>query len=335
MQTASRIVRGGFTLVELLVVIGIIALLISILLPALNNVREQASALKCLSNVRQLGMATVMFAQDHKGYMPTCSDDSLAKFNDPRKIKFVYRNSGALGGSVFDSYSSLAPYLGTKLGDNNSFMNLPNGQSKVFTCPSDIWQDGSSSAGYAIVNNVIAPANDPMGYFPVSYGVNADIACLSDQYHIGRMGPPPADQVSVSGGPSYNGANEPLNCQLNRVYRASEVLMYGDCCTRASNNNNSILYRNDSLYYTTDYLTAAGVPSGKSLCTLESTLKYSYLAGKLPIKATGLPSQIAGNKARHRGDRINIVFCDGHAEGVLPQDYGRVRISPYPEVFQP
>jgi prepilin-type N-terminal cleavage/methylation domain-containing protein/prepilin-type processing-associated H-X9-DG protein len=80
MQNALRN-RPGFTLVELLVVIGIIALLISILLPALNKARDAANTTACLSNQRQLALMLHMYTTENRGSFPfatECTDGSGA-----------------------------------------------------------------------------------------------------------------------------------------------------------------------------------------------------------------------------------------------------------------
>ena len=62
--------RHGFTLIELLVVIGIIAILASLLMPALARAKQKANGIKCLSNIRQVGMAATMYAGDHENELP-------------------------------------------------------------------------------------------------------------------------------------------------------------------------------------------------------------------------------------------------------------------------
>src|SRR6266511_2319143 len=66
--------RRGFTLIELLVVVGIIAILAALLLPALDKAKTQARTIECLNNKRQMGLAWLMYAEDHNDWLVPNSD---------------------------------------------------------------------------------------------------------------------------------------------------------------------------------------------------------------------------------------------------------------------
>ncbi len=95
--------RHAFTLVELLVVIGIIALLISILLPTLGRARDSANSVKCQSNLRQIGVGVIFYADDHNGFVVPAEDPNA--MNAPHWAAILIQ-TGSLEGDTADPNSA-------------------------------------------------------------------------------------------------------------------------------------------------------------------------------------------------------------------------------------
>jgi prepilin-type N-terminal cleavage/methylation domain-containing protein len=160
----KRAAYRGFTLVELLVVIGIIAVLISILLPTLSKARSSAQRTVCLSNMRQLAQAIVMYTNANKGAYPPSAPSLQATVNHA-----VWTNSDR-GPTSFEGWVMLGNlYIRGFMGRvPKDPVNDPNGP-KAFYCPAalypnHIYPDAWRSTGAKLIGymyRIIGQENAP------------------------------------------------------------------------------------------------------------------------------------------------------------------------------
>jgi prepilin-type N-terminal cleavage/methylation domain-containing protein/prepilin-type processing-associated H-X9-DG protein len=147
-------VKRGFTLVELLVVIGIIALLISILLPALQKAKDAANAVKCASQMKQILIATMMYAADNRSAFPVPPAVGNAYPYAPTPLMYYMDTTGGTAGVIRYDVGTLWPYLSP--GANKGAVSAtvqpgPASLKTIMNCPSDneairIIQYGSTQA---------------------------------------------------------------------------------------------------------------------------------------------------------------------------------------------
>ncbi|MFT3787330.1 MAG: prepilin-type N-terminal cleavage/methylation domain-containing protein [Tepidisphaeraceae bacterium] len=185
-MTASRARFGAFTLVELLVVIGIIALLISILLPALGRARDSASRTKCLSNVRQIGMAYMQYCQANKDALPAQAYGNYFQYND-----WIYWRKDSNG--YFQDGSDPTINIGTV--GIGRYLNLSaKGNAAIMRCPND---DAANTRNYSF-----------------SYAINRQFHS-NDSVKYAGLNP---DAMQQSGAPN-------TRTKLNRITRPAEKIL--------------------------------------------------------------------------------------------------------------
>jgi len=150
----------GFTLVELLVVIGIIALLVGILLPALSKARESANTVKCESNLRTIGQGLAQYLVDYNGFYPV----SYYYAGPPGQVGQTWTPGIAnseLPGQALNGYIHWSSFLyGRKdlVGTQNIYQSTVGWEA--FQCPT-INQGGLSASDTYSANLDPGQANDP------------------------------------------------------------------------------------------------------------------------------------------------------------------------------
>lgn len=186
----------GFTLVELLVVIGIIALLIAILLPTLQGARRSGNTVKCLSNLRQVGTAFQFYSIDYKGAIPVVRQD-------------LPEGGGAITSNVWWT-DQIGPYVAKAKFNSGNIADLTEAQlSVVWGCVE--WQGRANSSAAGI------------SQYDTGYGMNAQLSTRPD-YPSGSTATPKAEFAMRWLPTTYPG----VYYKLGSIKHASERVLVAD-----------------------------------------------------------------------------------------------------------
>jgi prepilin-type processing-associated H-X9-DG protein/prepilin-type N-terminal cleavage/methylation domain-containing protein len=306
----------GFTLVELLVVIGIIAVLIGILLPTLSRARKAGRATVCLSNLRQMGIGWQMYISDSKGHLPHWMwYQTPTPFTGARRDDQIWR--GFIFGVLMDYKINSTQLYCPEAVDPVAFNANPPGISgggTAYNSWSGRWQ-GTSPVGIMVGTNTrINNTNDATkgGYRNGSYGFNANcyFSAGPDKKYWGTVpgGPEEVDNGKpTTTDPGTTGSSEAwFGGNISDIRPASNVPLFYD----------AVWIENQKMVNGSEY-PISSEPSP-------------------PTNLGGGADNVPTNSDFHRRillDRhnraINVCFADGHASRVILEDTYQLKWTPF------
>jgi prepilin-type N-terminal cleavage/methylation domain-containing protein len=314
--------RRAFTLVELLVVIGIIAVLIAILLPALQAARKQAVTANCLSNLRQLGIAYRMYAEEFKGAgVPVRAGGiglnvSQQVTYDLWGIKYGTGSTEVAGVSTPDAawwMNFISHYLSKQRHGGSgdmTYQTAADAKKYPWWCPA--WEGVYNTTGYQNTDVNLQVPGYSVNYMPTwQPKVVMTVPTIKEQLRI--------EFFTGQPGVIQNGTW----WKLNKYAPSAQRALIGDCYNYFLTANNATVANLWTGQHVVSDLTADGYSSDATgQCTFDV-----YRHGKYP------PLAGTNSAYKNNGGKVafNILYADMHAVTVVDraEAYRSIRMK-YP-----